>query len=146
MLAEFRNMVFNCEIKGESACLWKYVPVEGFDRKFTRRGVVYYEKTVNLKDMSVPFFIEFFVLRDGLTFSITDFRDGQAKCICGNSVYAENHGFTEMERGVWMTCIPIRSFDEVIMEKRSENPFDCRRKTLSIGEFEKAWEYYRRDV
>lgn len=48
MLVEYKNEIFNAEPQGKKINIWKYVPVEGFEKITNRRGITYYEKNIDM--------------------------------------------------------------------------------------------------
>lgn len=62
MLAEYRGNVFNAERKDDVVIIWRYVPTEGFERHTTRRGTVYYERTITAEEAGELFDVTFMAL------------------------------------------------------------------------------------
>lgn len=51
MLTEYKGSIFNAEIIENTVRLWKYIPVNGFSEVKTKRGITFYEKTIDINEV-----------------------------------------------------------------------------------------------
>ena len=109
--------------------------------------LTYYEKTVPITEISGLFSVLFKVFIGELSFSIDDVRENNnIVVLCFNMDYANEHGFSELERGVWIAEKPIESFDKFQFIK---SKIDSEEKTiLSIDKDQLVylWQKYEYEV
>lgn len=127
MLTEYKGQIFNAEIRGDQVNIWKYVPVAGFQRMITNRERIYYEKIVPLEDVKEFFNVTFLAFADERRFVITSLNGDNLNVLCDDREYAEAHGFTEIERGVWISKRTLDEFEKFQLVKSVEN---CNEKTV----------------
>lgn len=146
MLTEFSGNIFNAEINGETVCIWKYVPVDGFNEKKTRRGIAYFEKTVNRNDVGTFFSVVFYAFIEDKKFIVKAFVDGEIEVICDDKEYAELHGFSEVEHGVWCKRSIVDDYDEFHLVKCEENSDVKEFEVLDKVGLKNAWRIYVSEV
>ncbi len=146
MLTEYQSEVFNVAIEGNKACIWKYVPVSGFKELKTGRGFTYYEKTVDVKDISELFSVSFIAVMEEKQFAINSIQCDTADIICTNMDYAEANGFQKIERGIWIKRCSIELFEKVIMIKHNEENGRSIEIELKVSELEEYWNKYSKEV
>lgn len=59
MLTEYEGEIFNAGKNADSVSIWKYIPIKGFEKHTTRRGITYYEKVIKMEDVGELFDITF---------------------------------------------------------------------------------------
>ena len=144
MLTEYNGEIFNAEKRsGNSVNIWKCVPVDGFDKFTTKSGLTYYEKNVNIEEVSPFFYVDFGVCYDGIKFGVYSY-DGELLClICENEAYSRKNNFFEFERGFWLGAKPISDLSEVVMTTNFvDMPVNKIVEYLSIEEFNQKWLRY----
>ena len=150
MLTEYKGQVFNVSIEGNQAKLWIYKFVEGF-KKYTTEyttdngnyELTYYEKIVPITEISGLFSIIFEVFIGELPFSIDDVRENNnIVVLCSNIDYANEHGFSELERGVWIAEKSIDLFDKIQMKKCNEDTNEDTITDLNKQQFIDMWNKY----
>lgn len=146
MLTEYKNSIFNAEIIGNTVNIWKYVPIDGFNKVKTKRGITFYEKTVDKNDVSTFFSVIFFVFNDNKRFVIKSAIDTKIEVMCDDEEYAETHGFSEVEHGVWCMRSTLDNYDRIQMVKCKENSDNKEFIELDKGEFVNAWRTYVKEV
>ena len=146
MLTEYKGNIYRAQIEGKSIHIWKYVPVENFDKCITKSGITYYEKFVNMDEVSSFFFVAFEVFYDEKTFRIASFDNDFLAIICNDELYSKRNNFTKIERGVWITKKPIISFNEISMITRFVDSEEKIIEQLSIDVFKQKWKCYVKDV
>lgn len=142
MLAEYRGNVFNAEEKGDVVIIWRYVPTEGFERHATRRGTVYYERTITAEEAGELFDVTFMALMNGRKFVIRRVYGGKIDIICDDCRYAEENGFAETEHGVWSRQFPADAFSGFVLVKCIENSRQKDVRKLNTEEFAECWKRY----
>lgn len=146
MLAEYNGQIFNAEINGRKVNLWKYIPVNGFQKVTTSRGITYYEKAVAIEEINDLFTVSFLAFLKDRKFVITSLDGNNLNVLCDDREYAEAHGFTEMEHGVWVSKQTIEKFDRFQLVKSIEN---CSNKTvlnISKEQVKDLWQKYVKEV
>lgn len=146
MLTEYKGQIYNAEIQGNNICIWKYIPVKGFEKVVTRRGLTYYEKTVDMSEVGPFYSVSFIVFKDKMKFTVKSFLNGKIEVICDDREYAETHGLSEVEHGVWCAQKQVDYFDKIQLIKSIENSDEKESKELSVNEFIEAWRVYVKEV
>jgi hypothetical protein len=146
MLTEYEGMVFNVEIRGAEADIWKYIPVDGFKKVTIPGGVTYYEKTVRIKDIGELFSVSFVAFVDGRRFIIDSVNNNNVNVLCDDREYAEKHNYSEIEHGVWISAKPMDMFDKFQMEKLFEDSTEMVVLTMNKNQMVDAWNKYVREV
>ena len=121
MLTEYKGQIYNAEIQGNNICIWKYIPVKGFEKVVTRRGLTYYEKTVDMSEVGPFYSVTFIVFKDKMKCTVKSFLNGKIEVICDDREYAETHGLSEVEHGVWCAQKQVDYFDKIQLIKSIEN-------------------------
>ena len=142
MLTEYDGKVFRVKIRGDKADIWKYIPVDGFPKATNSRGVTYYKKTVSIKDIGELFEVLFVVFGDGRRFTISSVNNNNIMVLCDSRKYAEEHGFSELERGVWIAEKSIDLFDKIQMKKLFEDTNEDTITDLNKQQFIDMWNKY----
>ena len=142
MLAEYNNEIFNAQANGDCVNLWKYVPIEGFDKFTTKRGLTYYEKNVSFEEIKRFFSIKFEVCYDERIFTVYSYDGEFLQLIGSDEFYAIENHFIEIERGIWLTQKPISDFSEIIMTTFISTENRKIVESLSIEDFERNWQRY----
>ncbi len=143
MLAEYEGKVFKAEIKDNQVRLWKYVCVEGFEKKQTGRGHVYYEKILPIAEIAELFFVKFIAFIGNRQFLVDSIYADKLYVICDDTEYAESHGFSELERGEWIKKMSLEDFDGFQMIKTVG---DSGKKTITDITAEQLKENYQKYV
>lgn len=146
MLTEYDGKVFRVKIRGDEADIWKYIPVDGFTKATNSRGVTYYKKTVSIKDIGDLFGVLFVAFGDGRQFIIDSVNNNNIRVLCDSRKYAEEHDFSEIERGVWISAKPMDMFDKFQMEKLFEDSAEMVVLTMNKNQMIDAWNKYVREV
>lgn len=145
MLAEYNGQIFNAEINEQKVSLWKYVPVKGFQKVTTERGITYYEKTIAIEEINNFFSISFLACLKDRKFVITSFDGNNLNVLCDDREYAETHGFSEVEHGVWVSRQSIEKFDRFQLIK-SVNSNDKTVLSISKEQITDLWQKYVKEV
>ncbi len=146
MLTEYNGQIFNAEINGQKVSLWKYVPVNGFQKVTTGRGITYYEKTIAIEEIKEFFSVSFLAFFKNRRFVITSLNGNNLNVLCDDREYAEAHGFTEMEQGVWASRWSIGKFDSFQLIKSIENRNDRTVLNISKEQITDLWQRYVKEV
>ena len=146
MLTEYDGKVFRVKIRGDKADIWKYIPVDGFPKATNSRGVTYYKKTVSIKDIGELFEVLFVVFGDGRRFTISSVNNNNIMVLCDSRKYAEEHDFSEIERGVWISAKSIDMFDKFQMIKSIVGRTEKEVLTMNKNQMVDAWNKYVREV
>lgn len=142
MLTEYKGEIFNVEKNADSVSIWKYIPIKGFEKHTTRRGITYYEKVIKMEDVGELFDITFRALMNDKEFIVKSMNNRKIDVICDDYEYSKANGFSEMEHGVWSKRFPIDAFSEFHLVKSVENSKQKEVKMLSVKEFIDAWRKY----
>lgn len=142
VLAEYRGNVFNAERKGDVVIIWRYVPTEGFERHATRRGTVYYERTITAEEAGELFDVTFMALMDGRKFVVRSVHGGIIDIICDDCRHAEENGFAETDHGVWSRQLHADAFSGFVLMKCIENSRQKDVRKLNAEEFAECWKRY----
>ncbi len=146
MLVEYNNDVFNAEIEGDKVNIWKYVPVNGFEKVQTQRGIVYYEGHVSKEEISEPFSVSFFAETDDRKYIINTIADKKMTIMCDDQEFAIATGFKETEHGIWVKTVDIESFEVFSMIRYVQNSSDRMLQRLNSTELLDCWKRYVKDV
>ena len=146
MLTEYKGSIFNAEINGDSVSIWKYVPVDGFNEVKTRRGITFYEKIVDKNDVGYFFSVIFNAYNADKKFVVKSVIDGEIEVICDDKEYAESHGFSEIEHGVWCKRNTLDNYNRFQLVKCEENSDDEEYEELDKAGFVNAWRVYVKEV
>ena len=147
MLAVYKNQVFNAEnIGGNKLNIWKYVAVEGFERKVTNSGQVYYESIIERSAVESCFSVKFLAEMDKRIFGISDINKDLIDIICDDYEYAMENGFVELERGVWINRKPLYSFSNFQMVKSIQDSSEKIIENISMEELTGMWNKYVSEV
>lgn len=146
MLTEYQGQVFNVEEMGDYVRLWKYYPAVGFDEKETYRGIKYYEKTISRSHVSPFFSIMFYGVIEERRYVVSNLNGNQVDVFCDDAIYAREHGFVELDRGVWLGRKPLDSFSGFVMVRQEEDTCERTIKYISCENFAIAWKNYVSEV
>ena len=146
MLTEYNGQIFNAEINGQKVNLWKYVPVKGFQKVTAGRGITYYAKTIAIEEINDFFSVSFLAYLKDRKFVITAFDGNNLNVLCNDREYAEAHGFSEMEHGVWVSKQSIEKFDKFQLIKSIENCNDKTVLNISKEQITDLWRKYVKEV
>lgn len=146
MLTEYNGKVFNAEINGNKISIWKYIPVEGFNKVTTRRGITYYEKVVDVNDVNSFFSVSFIAVKNNMQFTVKSFVNGKIEVICDDCEYAKTHNFTEIEHGVWCSRNTVDDYEKFQLIKSIQNSNERVVKDISQKDFSEAWKKYVKEV
>ena len=122
MIARYKNRYFCIDKTITPAHIWAYIPVDGFEKKTTRRGTVYYENFVDINEIEEIFNVSFVVEWNGFWFNADYISSSQkARLFSLDFEAIEKFNMNEFERGAWDLYVDIDSCNEfkVIYE-------DCR--------------------
>ena len=116
MIIKYKGHYFNADTsypfdKEGTANIWGYMKVDGFTKGVTKRGYVYYEKTINIKDAEQVFDCGFSAMWNGEWLGV-EYSSGYTDSIelwSTTTYFAKENGFKEDERG---SCFKIVPFDE----------------------------------
>ena len=103
-------------------------------------------KSVSVEDIEELFSVTFLAISNGRQFVIASLDGNDLNVSCDDREYAEAHGFSEIEHGVWISKKPLNSFDEFQFVKFVET---CNEKTVLNIEREqltKLWLVYVQEV
>ena len=146
MLTEYQGQIFNAEMKEGQVNIWKCVPVTGFQKVTTSRGITYYEKNVPAEDVKLFFSVTFLALIKGKRFVITSLDKNSLNVLCDDREYAETHGFTEMEHGVWISKKALQDFDDFELIKSIENSNEKIVMKIEPDQITELWLKYVKEV
>ena len=146
MLTEYQGQVFNVRKTGEDVYLWKYSYTAGFDEKQTRRGTRYYEKKLNISEISSMFSVNFFGMIANRKYTVNRFENNLADIICDDAEYAKEQNYYEIERGVWIGRKSINDFDSFLMVKKDEISGSKENIEIEKCNFESTWKKYVTEV
>lgn len=146
MLAEYRGNVFNAGRKGDVVIIWRYVLTEGFERHTTRRGTVYYERTITAEEAGELFDVTFMALMSGRKFVVRSVHGGTIDIICDDCRYAEENGFAETDHGVWSRQLHADAFSGFVLMKCIENSRQKDVRKLNAEEFAECWKRYVKET
>lgn len=146
MLTEYNGKVFNAEINGNKISIWKYIPVEGFNKVTTRRGITYYEKIVDVNEVSSFFSVSFIAVKNNMRFTVKSFINEKIEVLCDDCEYAKAHDFTEIEHGVWCSRNTVDYYEKFQLIKSIQDSNERNVKDLSQKDFEDAWKQYVKEV
>lgn len=142
MLTEYEGEIFNVKKNADSVSIWKYIPIEGFEKHTTRRGITYYEKVIKMEEVGELFDITFTALINDKKFIVKSMNNKKIDVICDDYEYSKANGFSEIEHGVWSKRLPIDTFSKFDLVKSVENSKRKEVKMLSVKEFIEAYGKY----
>ena len=140
MIAKYIGKYFCVDTTITPVQIWAYVPVEGFTRKSTRRGTVYYEKYVDISEIDKIFDVGFSVCWDGEWCGV--FYSAEKNLLSvgtNNRDFAVAHDMEEFERGTFGCAVSASKFNEYRMYTQD---FGAKEKTytmVSYQEFKALW-------
>lgn len=146
MLTEYDGQIFNAEINGQKVNLWKYVPVDGFQKVTTEYGITYYEKTITIEEINGFFNVSFLAFLKDRKFIITSLDGNNLNVLCDDREYAETHGFSEIEHGVWVSRQSIENFDRFQLIKSFENSNNQTVLNINKEQIADLWQKYVKEV
>lgn len=142
MLTEYKGSIFNAEIIENTVRLWKYIPVNGFSEVKTKRGITFYEKTIDINEVDSFFSVIFYAYNCDKRSVVKSVMDEKIEVMCDDSEYAESHGFSETEHGVWCKRSTLDNYNKFQMVKCEENSDTKEFKELDEVGFVNMWRIY----
>lgn len=100
MIAKYNSQYFCCDLTVAPVNIWRYDCVEGFDKKTTRRGTIYYEKFVDISELDEIFDVGFSVKWNEHWCGANPSRDGYTVSLLlgwNDGSFARGHNFSELE-------------------------------------------------
>lgn len=140
MIAKYKGHYCNVDVLKKPIEIWVYQPIEGFVKGVTKRGTVYYEKTVSLKELDDVFEVGFSVCWDGQWCGIYYNADKELLSLhTSDRKFADNHGMTELERGAYSCAKPASCFSEYRLWTKKLNSKEDVFTMVSYDEFKTLW-------
>lgn len=152
MIALYKEQAFNIETsspvdKFGVANIWRYTPVRGFSTGKTKKGIVYFEKNINVADADAIFNVAFSAKWEGEWCGVE--YSGYSKKIelwSNDTEFAKQHGFEEDERGSYFKIVPLdecsafrMKVDNILKKKISFIP-------LKLTQFQSYWRAFVDDL
>ena len=135
MIAKYNDNYFNISLVRKPTRIWKYDYIEGFNKKIKKDGLIVYEKYIELNEIDEIFEIGFSVCWDGQWCGIFYSASKELLSMHTNDrKFAENHGMTELERGVYSCAKPASCFTEYRMWTRD---LHTKKDTYTIVDYKK---------
>ena len=147
MIAKYEGKYYCVDMSTEPVDIWCYSPVEGFEESITRRGIVYYEKTVALDEIERIFDVGFSVNWDGQWCGV--FYSATKEIVSlhtNNRDFAIAHGMEEFERGTFECAVPADMFNEFRMWMRDVVQQTEVYTIISFEEFKSLWKQMISDL
>ena len=147
MIANYKGTYCKIDLNKIPIEIWTYHPIEGFERGITKKGTVYYEKFVKLEELDEVFEVGFSVCWDGQWCGIFYSAAKELLSIHTNDrEFAENHGMTELERGVYSCAKPASCFTEYRMWTKDLHTKKDTYTIVNYEEFKVLWKQMISDL
>ena len=122
MIARYKNQYFCIDTSIVPVQIWAYVPVDGFEKKITRRGTIYWEKFIDISEIDELFDVAFAVEWRGSAFNAPFFKEDTVYLRTGDKDEATKYGFQEeiFDRGepiVWCKIVDIDEIEKFFLYK-----------------------------
>lgn len=147
MIAKYNHNYFCIDTSVKPIEIWRYEQIEGFERKVTRRGTIYYSKFLDISEIEEIFNVGFSALWNGewCGFDIS-FDTNEIEVYSNNPSFAQENGMKEVERCHYKLIMPISSISEfkIIYKDSKENP--TRYEIISLKELKVLWKQFKTDL
>jgi len=138
MIANYRNKLFNANLAGDSVILWVYDALPGESRQASKQRT-YYEKIVDLKDVSSVYDVKFEVNYHDKNLSLDYLNKGTAKVVCTDEAFVEQENFKQSASGKWVKSINLDDCQTVIMKTTNELTNTVNEKHISLDDCKTLW-------
>ena len=147
MIAKYMNNYFCIDTTVAPIQIWSYSPVEGFEKKSTRRGTVYYEKFVDLSEIDEVFDVGFSALWNGNWCGVHySAKTDEVGLYSNNPSFAKEFGMREIERFAYEIVVPAKSVGQYkFIYKDAINKTE-REEIISLEQLRKLWAQFKTDL
>ena len=102
MIAQYQNRYFCVDTNVTPIHIWAYIPVDGFEKKTTRRGTVYYESFIDVNEIDKIFEVAFAVEWNEHWFGADYLSTSESvRLFSSDADIIEKFNMNEFERGAW---------------------------------------------
>lgn len=113
MVAKYRENYFCIDLSCNPVQIWSYTPVSGFEEKKTRRGTIYYEKSIGLSELDEVFDVGFSAFWNGAWCGVHYSAKTDEVGLYSNDLnFAQKYGMRELERFAYEIVVPASSVEQ----------------------------------
>ena len=141
MIAKYRGQFFNISLVEQPTRIWRYDYVEGFQKEETRRGLLVYEKIIDIDEVDEIFEPGFSVKWHGQWCGIASYsiENDIVAIMSGDKEFANNYGMEQLERGVYTKGISITECCEIRFRRLDYFTHENVFRIISEDELKTLW-------
>ena len=147
MIAKYRGGYYCVDLSSSPLQIWSYTSRDGFERKATRRGTIYYEKWVPLPELDEVFDVGFSALWNGAWCGVHySAKTDEVGLYSNNPGFAKEFGMREIERFAYEIVVPAASVSQFKFIYKDVLNKTEREETITLEQLRALWKQFQTDL